>query len=247
MMKHQLYQKPATLSHLEASSIPYVGLTTVSALSRHIKRPKEPRNALVLGGSGGVGTFAIQYLQAHGFSVTTTCSSEGFDVCKKLNADCINYRTEDVEESLISRSKFTLVFDIVGASSPEWASQFLIKGGSYITLKHPLVNLTDRWGTFMGLAASAFTYGRTQIKNLGIWNEWGFYKPDRNSLLEIARLIDSGNIKPVIQPDNIFGFDDIPKAFKVLQSGRTKGKIVVNISGLPESTQKPNVEKIIHL
>merc|ERR1712002_62863 len=70
-------QKPQILSHLEASSIPYVALTTVSALRKHVTRPTGPRNALVLGGSGGVGTFAIQYLQANGFSVTTTCSSEG--------------------------------------------------------------------------------------------------------------------------------------------------------------------------
>jgi len=240
-------QKPAVLSHLEAASIPYVGLTTVSALRKHILNPKVPRYALVLGGSGGVGSFAIQYLRAHGFSVTTTCSTEGMEVCQRLSADCINYKTEDVDKELASRVPYGIVYDVVGAGSPQWASQYLVKGGVFVTLKNPVAEMTDKYGAFFGLQSAALDFVAKQGQNMDIKNEWAFYKPDRLALLEIARLIDGGQIKPVIDTKNICSFDDVPKGFKALKTGRTKGKIVVNVSGLPEATQKPNVDKIIHL
>ena len=88
---------------------------------------------------------------------------------------------------------------------------------------------------------------KKKLQSSNIQVQWGFFKPDRQALLEIARIIDAGLIKPVVLPDNIFPFEDAPKALKLLSEGHAKGKIVVNVSELPESILKPSIEKVIHL
>nr|CAB3265823.1 reticulon-4-interacting protein 1 homolog, mitochondrial-like [Phallusia mammillata] len=240
-------QKPATCSHIDAASIPYVALTVVSTLKEALSIREKCNRALVLGGSGGIGTFAIQYLRANGFSVTTTCSSAGQKICSSLGAECINYHTENVDEVVSKQDKYGIVFDIIGAATPAWAKPLLISGGTYATLQNNLVERTNRYGVIAGLGASMSQMIADRSRNYGINVKWGIYQPDRNSLLEIARYIDSGNIKPIVDAKNIYPFDDVPKAFKKLGEGHTKGKIVVNVSGQPEATQKPPVDKIIHL
>uniref|UniRef100_H2Z233 Alcohol dehydrogenase-like C-terminal domain-containing protein n=1 Tax=Ciona savignyi TaxID=51511 RepID=H2Z233_CIOSA len=76
---------------------------------------------------------------------------------------------------------------------------------------------------------------------------WAYYKPDRRGLLEIARLVDSGVIQPVLQTNGVYDFNDVPKAFKALSKGSARGKSVINVSGLPEAVVKPSIDKIIHL
>ena len=125
---HEVVQRPATLSHVEAASIPYVGLTVASALRGLVIEPIAPKHALVLGGSGGVGTFAIQYLQAYGYTVTTTCSTKGVEICNKLGAHCIDYTTGDVDTAVMEE-KYSIVFDPIAAASPEWASRCLVPNG----------------------------------------------------------------------------------------------------------------------
>jgi len=243
-------QKPQTLSHIEAASIPYVALTVVSALADVVKKSygHKYKNALVLGGSGGIGTFAIQYLQAYGYNVTTTCSTAGIPLCNSLNADCINYQEEeDIEASLVRRQKFNIVFDAVGAVTPEWSQQFLVRGGTFSTLRSPVVNNADRLGPLMGISESVAEYAKKKLTNSNIDVQWAFYHPNRKALLEVARLIDGNEIKPIVLPKNIYPFEDTKKAFESLATGHTKGKIVVNVSGLPEAVEKPDVEKIIHL
>uniref|UniRef100_H2Z232 Enoyl reductase (ER) domain-containing protein n=1 Tax=Ciona savignyi TaxID=51511 RepID=H2Z232_CIOSA len=223
-------QKPATLSHIEAASLPYVGLTVLSALKELVVTSKPPKRALVLGGSGGIGTFAIQYLRAYGFTVVTTCSSSAMSLCSSLGAECIDYKTQDVEKELQSFEKFNIVFDAIGAVSVEWSSNILIKNGYFVTLKSPAVENVDKFGTLNGLSTSASTLARKKLERPEINTRWAYYKPDRRGLLEIARLVDSGVIQPVLQTNGVYDFNDVPKAFKALSKGSARGKSVINVS-----------------
>ena len=242
----EVVQRPAILSHIEAASIPYVSLTTAAALRDLVVKPLTPKHALVFGGSGGIGTFAIQYLQAYGFTVTTTCSSEGVPLCNSLGANCIDYTTQNVDD-IVEKNSFSIVFDPIGAASPEWSTKCLVYNGTYVSLKSPLLELTNKYGVVIGSSNTYLTYIKEKVNNLNINFKWGFFKPDRKILLEISRIIDAGLIAPVVKPENIFSFDDVPAAFKLLSGGHMKGKAVINVSGLPEAIVKPSVEKIIHL
>ena len=112
---------------------------------------------------------------------------------------------------------------------------------------YAIVELSDKYGPLFGFSASMSTLVKKKLQNTNINVDWAFFKPDRPALLEVARIIDGGLIKPVVHPSNIYQFEDTPKAFKKVEEGHTKGKVVVNVSGLPEAVQKPNVEKIFHL
>ena len=244
----EVVQRPATLSHIEAASIPYVALTVISSLRHLVIKPIKPKHALVLGGSGGIGTFAIQYLQAYGYTVTTTCSTKGVSICNQLGANCIDYTKVDVDQTLTKDDeKFSLIFDPIGATSPKWAAFFLVNNGTYISLKSPLLDLTTKYGTLIGATNTYLVYLKKKLQNQNINVHWGYFKPDREALLEVSRIVDAGLIKPVIKQENIFSFEDVPKAYELLNRGHTKGKIVINVSGLPEAILKPEVDKIVHL
>lgn len=244
----EVVHRPVTLSHIEAAAIPYVGLTVTSALRHLVTHPIIPKHALVLGGSGGVGTFAIQYLQAYGYTVTTTCSTEGITICNKLGANCIDYTKKDVEKVVSDNcEKFSIIFDPVGATSPEWAQMFLVENGTYVSLKSPLLDLTSRYGTIVGASNTYLIYLTKKFKSRNTNIHWAYFAPDREALLEVARVIDAGLIKPVVLQKNIFSFEDVLAGYKELEQGHTKGKIVINVSGLPEAVLKPEVNRIVHL
>lgn len=238
-------QKPATLSHIEAATIPYVALTVISALGTFIKNASGKR-VLLLGGAGGIGTFTIQYLKTKGVYVAVTCSEKSKSLCSSLGTnDCFDYSASDFDEQIKQEPRFDLVFDIVGSANPEWAKSVLVNGGMYVTLKSPLLKNTDDFGLFNGLSISAGTYLKTSLAWNDVKIKWAYFNPNRLALLEVAKLIDEGLIKPVIQ--KTLNFQDVPLAFEMLETGRTKGKIAINVSGLSEATEKPDIEKVIHV
>ncbi|XP_039293723.1 reticulon-4-interacting protein 1 homolog, mitochondrial [Nilaparvata lugens] len=102
-------RKPDNVSIEEAASVLYAALTAWSALrvtGDLWLLPAETKKVLVIGGSGGVGTAAIQMLKAWGTEVTTTCSSDAVQLVESLNADhIIDYRRPDFIHELKSHGK----------------------------------------------------------------------------------------------------------------------------------------------
>lgn len=92
------------MSFLEAASIPYVALTSWAAINvtgAYCERGLVGKKFLVLGGSGGVGTFCIQYLKAKGAHVTSTCAPDAQDLLASLGADfSINYKDSQAGEMM---------------------------------------------------------------------------------------------------------------------------------------------------
>ncbi|XP_067402647.1 reticulon-4-interacting protein 1, mitochondrial [Emydura macquarii macquarii] len=233
---NEISHKPKSLSHIEAASLPYVGLTAWSAMNQ-IGRLNQHnctgKRILIFGASGGVGTFAIQLMKAWGGHVTAVCSSDASALVKKLGADdVIDYKSGDVAEQLKMLPLFDFILDNIGGSTENWSLNFLKKwsGATYVTLITPFLLNVDRLGVADGMLQTGVTVGTKAIKHLckGIHYRWAFFTPSGPSLDEIAELVDSGKIQPVVE--QVFSFFDVPKAFLKLEEGHARGKTVIRVT-----------------
>ncbi|CAN9507863.1 unnamed protein product [Ophioblennius macclurei] len=237
LTEYEVSLKPKTLSHVEAASIPYVASTALSALvnAGGLCRHSSPnKRVLVTGGSGGVGTFAIQLLKAWGAHVTVTCSQNAEGLVRGLGADeVVDYTAGDAAEQLEMMEKFDVVLDNVGGDFEE-STMALLKtwsGAKYVTLVSPLLLSTDSMGLLDGVVEAGFTLHSKAIQGIlsnGIFYRWGFYAPDGPALDEVSRLVDAGKILPVVEAQ--FPFTQVPQAFQKLEQGHARGKTVVRVA-----------------
>ena len=121
--------KPVTISHAEAASLPLVGLTTLQMFGR--AGAKSGQRILIHAGSGGVGTFAVQYAKHLGLHVTSTTSSKNADFVASLGADrVIAY---DRENYLQQDGNFDIVYDTLGGAFTVDAFKVVKRGGVVIS------------------------------------------------------------------------------------------------------------------
>ncbi|MEV5111088.1 NADP-dependent oxidoreductase [Bacillus sp. LBA3-1-1.1] len=220
--------KPKNLSFEEAASIPLVGLTSYQAL-HDIMQLEKGQKILIHAGSGGVGTFAIQLAKIMGATVTTTASEAGADLVKSLGADeIINYKTEKFEEIL---KDYDAVFDTIGGTTLEKSFNIIKSGGNIVSVSGmPNARFGKEFGSgfFKTLLFSLASKKLTALeKKHNAQYSFLFMKPSGDQLRIIAKYIESGQIKPII--DRIFPFEDTQKAMEYSESGRAKGKIIVKI------------------
>ncbi|XP_061479485.1 reticulon-4-interacting protein 1, mitochondrial isoform X2 [Rhineura floridana] len=233
---NEISRKPQCLSHTQAASLPYVGLTTWSAM-RQVGGLNQDncsnKRVLIFGASGGVGTFAIQLMKAWGAHVTAVCSQDASELVKRLRADdVVDYKSGRVEEQLKKLPLFDFILDNIGGSTEKWAPELLKKwsGATYVSLVTPFLVNVDRLGVADGMLQTGVTIGAKAVKHLckGIHYRWAFFAPSGVYLDEIADLVDAGKIQPVI--DDVFSFSDVPKAFQKVEEGHARGKTVVNVT-----------------
>ncbi|XP_040553616.1 reticulon-4-interacting protein 1, mitochondrial isoform X3 [Gallus gallus] len=192
--------KPKCLSHVEAASLPYVGLTAWSAINKvgGLNQSNcSGKRVLILGASGGVGTFAVQLVKAWGAHVTAVCSHDAGTLMRKLGADdVIDYKSGSLEQQLKTLPSFDFILDNVGGSTEKWALDLLKKwsGATYVTLVTPFLINVDRLGVADGMLQTGVTIGSKTVKHLlkGVHYRWAFFMPSGPSLDEIAQLVDSG-------------------------------------------------------
>lgn len=233
---NEISHKPKSMSHTEAAAIPYVAATAWSALVNTGGLRKDNcanKRILILGGSGGVGTFAIQMLKAWGAHVTVTCSHNAEQFVRELGADhVVDYTAGPVEEPLSALEKFDLVLDNIGGDTERWALGLLKPwtGAKYVTLVTPFLLNTDRLGIADGMLQTAATVTTKAIKHLikGVHYRWGFFAPSGPALDEIREMVDAGQIRAVVE--ETFSFSQVPKAFEKVEKGHARGKTVVEIS-----------------
>ena len=215
-------KKPGNLTFEEAASIPLAGLTALQSLE-HV-RIKENDKVLIHAGSGGVGSFAIQYAKAKGAYVYTTTSTNNVNWVKDLGADrVIDYKTEDYKTIV---READIVFDTLGKNYASEAFEVIKQGGKVVSVVGPLDE------------DSATMFGMTEYKlpeelALLISEKDASYKfifmhPNGSHLTEITSLIEDGKIKPII--DKVYPFNESIDAFTQLATGRAKGKIVIKIN-----------------
>jgi len=226
-------KKPKNLSFEEAASIPYVALTTWAAIvDRGGQNPGEGagKKALVHAGSGGVGSFAIQLLKAWGWYVATTCSTRNVELVKSLGADeVVDYTKDDFAKIL---KDYDLVYDTIGlnVTGNEIKSLSILKQSSravYVSIVHPVVNSLDHYGLILGALKVMMDLTRKKIMNRGIGYHWAIFKPNGKALDLIREYIEAGKIKPVI--DRKYNIQQMTEAHKYIETGHTRGKVVIKI------------------
>ncbi len=214
-------KKPGNISFEEAASLPLVGLTALQSLESACI--KENDRVLIHAGSGGVGSFAIQYAKAKGAYVYTTTSTTNVSWVKELGADrVIDYKTEDYKTIVKDAD---IVFDTLGKEFTLDAFDVVKKGGKVVSVIGPLDE------------KSAHAFGMLDYKlpeDLAKKSEKAeaaykfiFMDPNGKQLNVIKTLVEDEKIKPII--DKVYPFAESVKAFSHLASGRAKGKIVVKI------------------
>ncbi|SCB00476.1 Uncharacterized protein BWINRA5_03910 [Bacillus mycoides] len=220
--------KPKNLTFEEAASIPLVGLTSYQAL-HDIMQLQKGQKILIHAGSGGVGTFAIQLAKIMGATVATTASEAGENLVKSLGADeIINYKKEKFEDIL---KNYDAVFDTLGGTTLEKSFDIIKSEGNIVSVSGmPNARFGKEFGSgfFKTLLFSLASKKLTALeKKHNAQYSFLFMKPSGDQLRIIAKYIESGKIKPII--DRIFPFEDTQKAMEYSESGRAKGKIIVKI------------------
>jgi len=220
--------KPAGLSMVEAASIPLVGLTAWQAL---VERGglQRGQKVFIQAGSGGVGTFAIQLAKHLGASVATTAGAASAQAMHKLGADlAIDYRTQDFEALLRG---YDLVLHSQDGKALEKSLRVLRPGGKLISISGPPDPAFAKGSKATGivrLLLRLISAGvRRRAKGLGVDYSFLFMRADGGQLREITRLIETGTIRPVI--DKVFPFDATNEALAYVESGRAKGKVVIQL------------------
>ena len=220
--------KPANLSMEEAASIPLVALTAWQTLVEK-GGLKKGQKVLIHAGSGGVGTIAIQLAKHVGAMVATTASAVNADMLKGLGADIvIDYKKDDFSTQL---KGYDLVIDTQGGDTLKRSLRVLKPGGKLIGIAGPpdsdFAKLRGM-NSFVRLVMWLLSYGiRNAARRSGTSYSFHFMTANGQQLVEITRLIEAGHIRPVI--DRIFPFEETRQALDYVETGRTKGKVVIKV------------------
>lgn len=220
--------KPKNLSMVEAAAVPLVALTAWQVLVETAKL-KKGQKVFIQAGSGGVGSVAIQLAKHLGAFVATTSSTANIDWAKALGADVvIDYKKQDFASVL---RDYDVVLNSLGNDELHKSLQILKPGGHLISISGPP---TPTFATARGLAwplkqvLRLLSFGiRKKARQKGVDYTFVFMRADGAQLREISALIESGVLRPVI--DKVFPCKDIQQALAYVDSGRTKGKVVVQV------------------
>ncbi|MGV6490620.1 NADP-dependent oxidoreductase [Stenotrophomonas rhizophila] len=220
--------KPNNLTMAEAASLPLVALTAWQALVETAQL-KPGQNVFIQAGSGGVGTVAIQLAKHLGAFVATTTSTPNVAWVKALGADVvIDYRQQDVTTQL---RDYDVVLNSLGKEELERSLQILKPGGHLISISGPP---TPAFAAARGLAwplkqvMRLLSHGiRSKARKKAVTYTFVFMRADGAQLSAITSLVESGALAPVI--DRVFPFQDTQGALAYVESGRAKGKVVVEL------------------
>lgn len=226
--EEDLALKPKNLSMVEAASIPLVGLTAWQALVEiaHLSRGQR---VFVQAGSGGVGTFAVQLAKHLGATVATTTSGANIGLVRGLGADVIvDYRNEDFEAKL---GDYDVVLHSQDAKALAKSFRVLRSGGRLVSISGPPdPAFAEQIGAnrFVGLVMRLVSRkARKTANKLGTPFSFLFMKASGEQLGKITSLIEGGHIRPVI--DKVFPFQATNEALAYVESGRAKGKVVIQV------------------
>ncbi|PUB30271.1 NADPH:quinone reductase-like Zn-dependent oxidoreductase [Promicromonospora sp. AC04] len=203
---------PDAVSFDDAATVPHSGSLALQSL-RALEPIRPGTNVLINGAGGCVGPFAVQMAKARGAQVAAVDHGDKLDFLRELGADeVIDYTREDVARG---DRRFDVVLDIADTRSLLALRRCLAPGGRYVLIAAGV-------GSFAGTALLGPMVGRATGTRLGTF----FWRPNqRADLDELGGLLASGDVRPRI--DSRYGLDDAVEAFRRLESGAARGKVLV--------------------
>jgi len=198
--------KPKNISFDEVASIPLAGLTAYQGFTLH-SQVKPGNKVLVLGGSGGVGTLAVQFAKHFGAFVATTTSSKNAELMKSLGADLIIDYTKENWGEVLKGQDYDVVLEAANGENNWENAQLVLKEG--------------------GVFATIVQYKAPSESTKGIKFSFFLTKERAEDLEEIRRIIESGKLKALIA--QTFPLEKVVDAFELSKSSRAVGKIVIKM------------------
>jgi NADPH:quinone reductase-like Zn-dependent oxidoreductase len=196
--------KPANVSFEEAAAVPLAALTAWEALVDNAQ-VQSGQQVLVHAGAGGVGIYAIQLAKHFGARVTTTVSTRNVDLARSLGADnVIDYTGQDFTST---GRVYDIVFDTVGGDVLDKSFGVVKPGGTLVSIVSP----PDQ--------------AKCEANN--IRGAWFFLEPDGEKLATIGKLIEEGQVRPVVGA--VFPLAEAAKAHELSESRHLQGKIVLKV------------------
>ncbi|MCX5744466.1 MAG: NAD(P)-dependent alcohol dehydrogenase [Proteobacteria bacterium] len=200
--------KPASWSYEEAAAIPFGGNSALMFM-RDFGKVKAGQRVLVIGASGGVGSWAVQIARHLGAEVTGACSTRNVELVRALGA---HHVVDYTAGSPFGEGTYDLVFDTVGVTTFAGAKPALTAKGTYLPLEGSL-------GTMAQAVFTAFGAGK-KVKH-------AISKNTRRDLEELAALIEAGVLRPIV--DTAVPMARIADAYRLVESRHKRGSVIVTM------------------
>jgi len=209
--------KPANLSFDHAATVPLAASTALQGLRDH-GRIEPGHRVMVIGASGGVGTFAVQIAKSIGAEVTGVCSTRNVDMVRSLGADqVIDYTNEDVTEG---GQRYDLVLQAAGTLSPSDCRRMLVPTGTLVQISG------DSGGRWIG-AVDRLVVARLLSPFVSQRLVSFTVRPNKEDLQALKELVEARKITPVI--DRTYSLGEVPEALRYLEEGHARGKVAVTV------------------
>lgn len=209
---HLIVPKPANLTFEQAAAVPIAALVGLQAL-RDVGRVRAGHQVLVIGASGGVGTFAVQIAKSVGAEVTGVCSTRNVELVRSLGADhVIDYTSEDFAAT---GRRYDFILDNVADRSLGELRRLLARGGTLV----PNSSAGGLRRVFASLALSPVVGQRLRPF---------ISTPNKPDLLALKDLIEADRVRPII--DRTYPLSDAAEALGYVEQGHARGKVVVSVA-----------------
>lgn len=210
--------KPANLSFEQAAAVPISGVTALTAL-RNVGKVQRGQRVLIIGAAGAVGGFAVQLAKAFGANVTGVCSTQAVELVRSIGADKVIDYTRG-EALAGSSERFDLIIDTAGNRALAELRRALTPTGTLVIVGG------EGGGRLLGgiqrqlLAVTMSAFSPQTMRSM-------FSVVRSEDLKFLAQLIEAGDVTPVIE--KTYGFDETVQAFRRLEQGHARGKLVVTV------------------
>ena len=204
---------PDHLTFEEAAATPTAAVTALQGLRRGDVRTGH--HVLVLGASGGVGSFAVQVAKALGAEVTGVCSTGNVDLVRSLGADHVIDHT--TTNPIAVPRHYDVVLDLAGRRPLSAARRTLRRGGTYVVIGGGTPRSLTGMGRFLAAVALS-PFGPERLRPL-------FATPDPDDLATVVQLLATGEVRPVVEA--VYDLRDAADAIDFVHRGHARGKVVL--------------------
>ena len=213
----KLAPKPTNLTFEQAAVLATMGSTALQAL-RDQGKVRQGQEVLLIGASGGVGTYAVQIAKAFGARVTGVCSTKKVEMVRSIGADhVIDYTREDFAEG---DQRYDLILDIGGNSSLARLRRALRSRGTLVIVGG------EGGGRWLGGTDRQL---RAMMLSPFVGQKLGTFinKENHEDMIVLKELIESGKVTPII--DRTYPLSEVPEAIRYLEEGYARGKVVISV------------------